>query len=254
LTAIATRLPGIHSANDESNLQPVAVAALTNRLLAGLPARDLRRVIARSERVELTLGETLCEAGGRIRHVYFPLDSIISLLVPIEGHGSLEVGLVGTEGMFGSPVALGVHTSPLHALVQGSGSALRCTITGFRKLFLASPPLRRRMCRYIYVLEEQSAQSSACISFHRLEARLARWLLMTQDRMHSDDLHLTHELLAQMLGVRRVGVTNAAGELQKRRIVEYNRGLITVLSRDGLEQASCACYEKAKDSYQRLLG
>lgn len=237
-----------------ADAQPSDADPLANTLLAGLPLRDQLRVIASSERVELTLGETLCEAGAKIRHVYFPIDSIISLVMPIAGHPSLEVGLVGTEGMFGSPIALGVGVSPLHALVQGSGSALRWTSAAFHKQLAASPALRRRMHRYIYVSMEQSAQSSVCISFHRLEARLSRWLLMTHDRTHTDKLHLTHDLLAQMLGVRRVGITNAAGMLQKRHIVSYSRGLITILNREGLESTSCSCYEAAKDTYQRILG
>jgi CRP-like cAMP-binding protein len=211
-------------------------------------------MIASSERVALTYGNTLCESGERIQHVYFPIDCIISLLVPIDGHGSLEAGLVGTEGMFGAPIALGVDVSPLQALVQGSGAALRWSAAALRGQLAASPALRQCLHRYIYVSAEQSAQSSACRSFHRLDARLARWLLMTHDRAHSDQFHLTHEFLAQLLGVRRVGVTNAAGALQKHKLVKYSRGDITVLNRASLERTSCGCYQAAKDSYHRILG
>ena len=251
---MATTLDGRHPLPNVESTRPVAIAALMNQLLAGLPRRDRRRVIASSERVELTLGDSLCDAGARIRHVIFPIDSILSLLTPTAGHADLEVALVGTEGMFGSAIALGVDVSPLHALVQGSGTALRWSSAAFRKQLTDCPALRRRLHRYIYVAAEQSAQSSACIRFHRLEARLARWLLMTHDRAHSNQFHVTHEFLAQMLGVRRVGVTNAAGTLQKRKIVTYSRGNITVLNRARLERSSCECYAAAKRAYQRILG
>jgi hypothetical protein len=175
-------------------------------------------------------------------------------LIPVDGRASLETELVGNEGMLGVPLALGVNFSPLQALVQGSGAALRLSAAAFRRELEASPALRRGMNRYVYVLMAQLAQAAACLRFHVLDARLARWLLMTHDRAHSSEFRLTHELLAQMLGVRRVGVTNAAGLLQKRKLVSYSRGDITILDRAGLEAASCNCYRTTKDTYERILG
>lgn len=211
-------------------------------------------MVANSDEVELTLADALWVPERRIRHVYFPVDSCVSQLIPVDGHPSLEVALVGNEGMLGVPVLLGIAVAPLRAVVQSSGVALRMTAAAFRREHELSAALRRGLNRYVYVLMAQLARSAACMSFHGLDARLARWLLMTHDRAHSDEFHLTHELLAQMLGVRRVGITNAAGLLQKRKLVSYSRGDITVLNRMGLEAASCACYQDAKDTYERTLG
>jgi hypothetical protein len=223
-------------------------------LLTVLPGESRRRVLANCEHVELTAADVLWESAARIRHVYFPLDSIICLLIPVDGHASPEVRLVGNEGMLGVPLVLGVDVSPLRASVQGSGTALRMTAVALRRERESNPGLRHVLNRYTYVLLEQLAQASACIRFHVLEARLARWLLMTHDRARSNQFHLTHEFLAQMLGVRRVGITNAAGLLQKRKLLSYSRGDITVLDRAGLEAVSCKCYQAAKDTYERVLG
>jgi CRP-like cAMP-binding protein len=225
-----------------------------NRLLAGLPRKDHQRMLARCERHELSIGEILCESGERMRHVYFPTTSFISLLVPVDDRPNLHVGLVGAEGMFGVPVALQVNISTLQAVVQGSGTALRLRAGAFRRELEQSAALKRTMNRYIYVLQAQLARTAACNSFHLLEARLARWLLMSHDRAHSNDFHITHEFLGRMLGVRRVGITNAAGVLQKRKLMSYTRGDITILDRKGLERASCACYRLAEDTYERILG
>lgn len=225
----------------------------TNRLIADLPQACRRRLLASGEDVELGFGEILCERGDRIRHVYFPVDGFISELTPVDGHMHLEVGLVGHEGMLGTSVALGVDAAPLQALVQGAGRSLRISVAKFRRELDATPALRRMTYRYIYVLLAQLSQTAACLSFHVLEARLARWLLMTHDRTRSNEFRITHELLAQMLGVRRVGVTKAAGLLQERNLLRYSRGNITILDRAGLEAASCGCYEAGRDVYERVL-
>ena len=229
-------------------------AAEVNRLLEGLPNRDRRRVLAGCESVELGFSDVLYTPGERLSYVYFPTQSFISLVMPIGGAASLEVGLVGNEGMFGVPLALGVDVSPVRAVVQGAGPALRMDAARFRRELQASAALRRQIDRYIFVHLSQLAQTAACTRFHVVEARLARWLLMTQDRAHADGFHITQQFLALMLGVRRVGVTRAASSLQKRRLIHYSRGNITVLDRAGLRAASCVCYKADREAYDQMLG
>ena len=227
---------------------------VVNRLVAALPQRDRQHLLAACTKVDLTTGDVLCEPGEPIRHAYFPLDGFISLLTTVNGHADLEIDLVGNEGMFGSPLTLGVAVSPLRALVQGSGSALRIGQASLRQELRRSAALRSALGRYVYVSLAHLAQMAACNSFHALDTRLVRWLLMTHDRAHSDEFHLTHEFLAQMLGVRRVSVTNAASALQKRKLLSYSRGNIKVLDRSGLEAASCSCYQEDRNVYERVLG
>ena len=207
-----------------------------------------------AEPVSLVLAEVLCERGAPTRHVYFPVDGFISLVTAVDAHPSLEVGMVGREGMLGAPVALGVAVSPWRALVQGEGSAWQIAIGPFRRELAASVALQRTLDRYNFVLMAQLATSAACLRFHQIGPRLARWLLMTQDRAHSSQFRVTHEFLACMLGVRRVGVTQAAGGLQRGNLIEYRRGELTVLDRPGLEAASCSCYAADLAGYRDQLG
>ncbi len=227
---------------------------IVNRLLGALPRLTRQRMLQSCEPVELVFGAVLSEPGETIRHVHFPTFGFVSLVAVVDGKASLEVGLIGNEGMLGVSLALGVDTSPVRALVQGSGGALRMSAAAFRSELKQDAALQRVMDRYIYVLLAQLAQTAACTCFHVLEARLARWLLMTHDRAHADRFYLTHELLSRMLGVRRSGITRAAGELQQRKLIHYRRGEIEVLDRGGLEQASCECYAAVTDDYERLLG
>jgi CRP-like cAMP-binding protein len=217
-----------------------------NSLLAGLPRKSYRDLLPDLVPVTLDFGDVLYEPEDRIHDVYFPGRSVVSLLTVVDGHNALEVGLVGREGMVGIPLALGVATSPARALVQGSGAAMQMSAGSFRKAFEASEPLRRGLHRYTHGLMAQITQTAVCNRFHVVEARLARWLLMTQDRLDSREFRLTHEFLSHMLGVRRVGVTHAASTLQRQGLIEYWRGEIKILDRAGLEAAACACYERVR--------
>lgn len=229
-------------------------APRTNRLLDDLPAADRQRLLDGCERVELVVGEILAQPGKPIRHVYFPMESYISLVTEMGGGSSLEVALVGNEGMLGVPLVLGVGVSPIHAVVLGAGPAWRMSAARFRRALGHGSVLRLWLHRYLCVLMSQLEQAAGCTRFHVVEERLARWLLMTGDRAHSESFHMTHELLAFTLGVRRVGVTRAASSLQKGKFIRYTRGDIAILDRKGLEGASCGCYGADLRTYERILG
>lgn len=228
-------------------------AATTNRLLAGLPELDRRRLLGRSSSIEMAAADVLYEPGKRVHDVYFPTGGSVSLITTLRGHDRLEVGLVGDEGMLGTSLVLGVTIASSLALVQDPGTAWRIDAAAFREELERSLALRVRLQRYVHVVLCQRAQTVVCTRFHVVEARLARWLLMTGDRAHSDHFHSTHESLASILGVRRAGVTHAAGCLQQQKLIHYSRGDITVLDRRGLERSACACYVANQDTYARTM-
>ncbi len=217
-----------------------------NSVLAALPPKVNLRVLIALEAVTLTFGEVLYEPADPIRYVYFPTHSLLSLLTLVEGRLALEVGMVGI------PLALGIGISSVCALVQGSGTALRMTSARFRSEMRDSPAFQRELFRYTHFLLVQISQTAGCNRFHGVEERLARWLLMTRDRLRSNQFRLTQELLGIMLGVRRVGVTNAAGALQRQDLISYSRCTISILDGRGLEAVACPCHEVVRDAHQGI--
>ena len=227
------------------------LSTLSNSLLARLPAAERARVLADCVETELVFGRILQEQGSRVRSVYFPTQSFISMLATLDGPTTLEVGMVGNEGMCGYSLALDSTLAPLRALVQGAGSALRMRSTSFLEHLHEGATLRLVVNRYMYVHLRQIAQAAVCTRFHTVEKRLARWLLMTRDRAHADSFYVTQEFLASMLGVRRVGVSAVAGLLQSRGLIRYSRGDLVILDGDRLEAASCACYRSDLAIYRQ---
>jgi CRP-like cAMP-binding protein len=185
--------------------------------------------------------------------MYFPTGAFVSLLAPMDGT-SIEVALAGNEGIYGIPLALGASLSPVHAVVQGGGEALRMDAAAFRGDLARFPKLRAGIDLYIHVLMSQLTRTAGCGHFHLVEQRVARWLLVTADRAHASTFRMTHEFLAHMLGVRRVGVTEAAGALQRRKVIRYSRGVVTILDRKRLEHASCSCYRADRSIYEAYFG
>ena len=231
-----------------------AAEARTNRLIAALPRRSQRRLLASCEQVDLQFAAVVCVEGKPLEDVYFPTDSVISLVAVLADGARLEVGIIGNEGMLGTSILLGVNVSPQRAIVQGSGQALRMSAVAFRRHCKQDIDLRDVMNRYVHVLMEQLAQTAACTRYHELESRLARWLLMTRERVGDNHFNLTHEFLAYMLGVRRAGVTHAARSLNARGLIDYRRGAITILDPARLQKASCPCYARGNRIYARTLG
>lgn len=231
-----------------NNSKPV-----TNRLLAALPTKEYQRLLPELEAVTLTFGDILFEPGDRLSHVYFPGNSIVSLLSAVEDRELLEVGLVGNDGMAGLPVFMGVAKSRSRGLVQGSGDAMRMKASHLRKEVSNGGSLSGLLFRYTHSLLTQISQSAACNRFHLVNARLARWLLMTHDRVEGDEFRLTQEFISHMLGVRREGVTLAASSLQKQKLISYSRGQIKILDRVALEAVTCKCYRIVKDEYDNFL-
>jgi CRP-like cAMP-binding protein len=230
------------------------MAATVNHLIDIMPGRDRNRLLALCEPVELCMADILAERGTQSRHVYFPTGSFVSLLTPMDDPPVLEVGMVGSEGMVGIQIALGLTQGAMHARVQGAGPAWRITAVSFRAEMTRSRALRRSLDRYIHVTVLQLASVARCFRFHHIEARLARWLLMTHDRAHEDHFVVTQESIAYMLGVRRVGVSKAAMELQRNGLIEYVRGQVTILDRAALERAACSCYAADCKTYEDFLG
>ena len=227
---------------------------VVNLLLDDLAPSVRERIVHHAEPVHLAFGTVLCEPDEPFEHVYFPLSSFISLVSKVGNHPPLEMGLIGNEGMLGVTLVLGVATAPLRGVVQGEGDALRLPAAELHGELRRSPSLTKTLNGYLYVLMAQLMQTAGCTRFHEIDARLSRWLLMTHDRAHADHFHLTHQFLADMLGVQRSAVTIAAGTLQDRGFIHYTRGEITVLDRPGLETTACECYAAVVKDYEQVFG
>jgi len=231
------------------NVQRPAV----NRLLASLPRDEYKRLLPELKQIALTFGEVLYEPGDTIKHVYFPNDSIVSLLSAMSERSTLEVGMVGNEGMTGLSVFGGVNVSVTRAIVQGTGSAMRMASAVVRREANRLGPFHQLLHRYTHSLQSQVSQSVACNRFHSVNDRLARWLLMTSDRLGTDEFRLTQEFMSNMLGVRREGVNQAAGTLQSAKLIRYSRGMITILNRGRLRVNACECYSIIKAESDQYL-
>ncbi len=224
-----------------------------NQLLAALPPDECARILPDLEPVFLPLGDTLCEPYREMKYVYFPLGCIVSLLCVMEDGGSAEISVVGNEGIVGVSLFMGGETTPSRAVVQSGGHAYRLKGQSMKAEFYRAGPMQRLLLRYTQALLTQMAQTAVCNRHHTLDQQLCRWLLLSNDRLLTDELVMTQELIANMLGVRREGVTEAAGKLQKAGLISYHRGHIFILDREGLEHRTCECYSVVKREYDRLL-
>ncbi|MDW5376416.1 Crp/Fnr family transcriptional regulator [Halomonas sp. HP20-15] len=224
-----------------------------NHLLAALPSEVKQRLSPRLEPVQLSLGQVLHEAGGALSHVYFPSDAIVSLLYVTENGASAEIAVVGNEGLVGIAVFMGGESTTNRAIVQSAGQALRLPVNQLKAEFNRHGEMLHLLLRYTQALITQMAQTAVCNRHHSIDQQLCRWLLLSLDRLPGNQLNMTQELIANMLGVRREGVTEAAGKLHRLGVIEYRRGHITVLDRPRLEQLSCECYAVVKKESDRLM-
>ena len=231
----------------------IAADPRENRLLAALPAAEWARWLQQMEPVDMPLGKVLYESGSKLTHVYFPTTSIVSLLYVLEDGASAEIAVVGHEGIVGISLFMGGESTPSRAVVQSAGRAFRLKANVMIQEFNRAGPVLHLLLRYTQALITQMAQTAVCNRHHSLDQQLCRWLLLSLDRLHSDELVMTQELIADMLGVRREGVTEAAGHLQDAGLIRYRRGRIAVLDRRRLEQRTCECYAVVKKEYDRLL-
>ncbi len=224
---------------------------IQNHLLAALPGKEYKRLLPYLEPVPLPFMAVLHEAGEPIKHVYFPNDGLISLLIAMKDETVREVGLIGNEGMLGTAVALGMSTSPLRALIQMPGSAMRMQAEALRAELKRGGAMQKVLHAYAHALFTQVSQSAACVSSHAVDKRLSRWLVMTHDRAPGEAFAMKHEFMAMMLGVTRSVVTIAAGRLQHEKMIRYTRGQVTILDRRRLEATACECYAVVKAEYAR---
>ena len=224
-----------------------------NHLLRALPAVEAERLFSKLELVPMTLGQVLYESGSKLRHVYFPTTSIVSLLYVMEDGASAEIAVVGNEGLVGVALFMGGETTPSRSVVQSAGHAYRLKGQILKDEFTRAAALQHLLLRYTQALLTQMAQTAVCNRHHSVDQQLCRWLLLSLDRLPSNKLTMTQELIANMLGVRREGVTEAAGKLQVAGLIKYSRGQITVLDRPRLESRACECYEVVKKEFDRLL-
>src|SRR4029079_13024516 len=229
------------------------IEPLENRLLAALPRDEYDRLLPQLQQVSFDLGEVVYEFGGHLAYVYFPTTAIVSLLYTMENGASAEMGLTGNDGVVGIALFMGGGTMPNRAVVQSAGDAIRMKAKVLQAEFALGGQFQRLLLRYTQALMTQMSQTAVCNRLHTVEQQLCRWLLLSRDRLNTDELVMTQELIANMLGVRREGVTHAAQRLQATGLVTYVRGRITILDRSGLEAAVCECYRVVKDEYDRLL-
>ena len=227
--------------------------ALSHKLVDSLPAASHKRLLAVAEPVTLEYKQLIATKGGALTHAWFPTTSFISMLMPAD-KGCIEVAIVGREGLFGLGVAFGVRESEVEAIVQGAGMALRIPAADLRRLLREDRALRERLDRYAYLMMTTLARNASCNRFHRVEQRMARWLLMSADRAQSAIFDITHAFLAEMLGVRRVGVTTAANKLQDEGLITYSRGTVAIRDRDGLKRTACSCYREDLEAYRKHFG